>query len=57
MKRIDKVYNCLKELCNKQLAERGEVVGVSAMEIAHALNIQRTNASSDLNTLLEKEKL
>jgi len=38
VKRIDKVYNCLKELCNKQLAERGEVVGVSAMEIAHALN-------------------
>ncbi|AIS51487.1 transcriptional regulatory protein LevR [Thermoanaerobacter kivui] len=57
MKRIDKVYNCLKELCNKQFAEKREVVGVSAMEIAHALNIQRTNASSDLNTLFREGKV
>lgn len=57
VKRIDKVYNCVKELCSKQFAERGEIIGVSAMEIAHALNIQRTNASSDLNTLFREGKV
>ncbi|KXG76703.1 Transcriptional regulatory protein DagR [Fervidicola ferrireducens] len=57
MKRIDKVYSCLKELCQRQFAERGEVIGVSATEIAHALGIQRTNASSDLNALYREGKV
>nr|PZN04849.1 MAG: transcriptional regulator [Bacillota bacterium] len=57
MKRIDKVYNCLKEFCQRQLAERGEVIGVSAKEIARALGIQRTNASSDLNVLFREGKV
>ncbi|SHM72014.1 sigma 54 modulation protein [Caldanaerovirga acetigignens] len=57
MKRIDKVYRCLKELCQRQFAERGEVIGVSATEIAQALGIQRTNASSDLNALYREGKV
>ncbi|MCF6097600.1 sigma 54-interacting transcriptional regulator [Thermovorax subterraneus] len=57
MKRIDKVYSCLKELCQRQFAERGGVIGVSATEIAQALGIQRTNASSDLNALYREGKV
>ncbi|MCG0275940.1 MAG: sigma-54-dependent transcriptional regulator [Thermosediminibacteraceae bacterium] len=57
MKRINRVYNCLKELCHKQLVERGEVVGVSTIEIARALNLQRTNVSSDLNVLYREGKV
>jgi len=57
VKRIDKVYSCLKKICDRQFAERGEVIGVSATEIAHALGIQRTNASSDLNVLFREGKV
>lgn len=57
MKRINKVYNYVQEACERQFKERGEVTGVSAMEVAQALKIQRSNASSDLNTLVREGKL
>jgi transcriptional regulatory protein LevR/transcriptional regulator with AAA-type ATPase domain len=49
LRRIDTVYNKLKEIYNGQ--------GISAAEIAKALGIERTNASSDLNKLSEIGKI
>lgn len=57
MKRVDKVYGALKKLCIDQYKEGGEIIGVSAIEIARNLNIQRTNASSDLNKLYKEGKI
>lgn len=51
MKRIDNVYETLKKLCSKRYDEDGKVNGFSAIEISEHMNIQRTNASSDLNKL------
>ncbi|MGB9779829.1 sigma 54-interacting transcriptional regulator [Caldanaerobacter sp.] len=57
MKRIDKVYNYVQEVCKKQFKDKGEIWGVSAIEVAQALKIQRSNASSDLNALFKEGKL
>ncbi|WML34846.1 sigma 54-interacting transcriptional regulator [Clostridium sp. OS1-26] len=51
MKRIDNVYETLKKLCSKDYAKNGKINGFSAVEISEVINIQRTNASSDLNKL------
>jgi transcriptional regulatory protein LevR/transcriptional regulator with AAA-type ATPase domain len=48
MKRIEAVYEKLKEL--------GSENGVSAIEIADALNLDRANVSKDLNRLSEEGK-
>ncbi|SNX53330.1 sigma-54-dependent transcriptional regulator [Thermoanaerobacterium sp. RBIITD] len=57
MKRIDKVYDKLREICLKQLKNEGKISGCSAIDLANALNIQRTNASSDLNKLFKNGKI
>lgn len=49
MKRIDMVYNKLKELYLG--------MGMSAAEVAEALNLSRANVSSDLNKLCEEGKV
>lgn len=51
MRRIDNVYEVLKNLCSKECRENGCINGFSAMEISLIMNIQRTNVSSDLNKL------
>ncbi|MDI6600438.1 MAG: sigma 54-interacting transcriptional regulator [Thermoanaerobacteraceae bacterium] len=56
MKRIDTVYETIKELCDKQLM-KGKCTGVSAYEVAKLLNLQRTNVSADLNKLCKEGKL
>lgn len=57
MKRIDKVYDELRNLCMIQYNNKGKISGVSAVEIASRLNLQRTNVSSDLNELVRRGKV
>ena len=57
MKRVDKVYNQLRKICIDQYNNKGESVGSSAIEIAKALNLQRTNVSSELNKLWREGKV
>ena len=57
MKRIDLVYEKLKELCTKQNEEKGQIIGFSALEIAEKINIFRSNSSSDLNKLYKENKI
>ncbi len=57
MKRMEKVYLKLKEMCADQYRTEEEISGFSAMEVANAVNIQRTNASSDLNSLFKEGKV
>lgn len=51
MRRIDAIYEKLKEL----YLEDGE--GLSAIEIAKALDLDRANVSGDLNKLCDEEKV
>lgn len=48
MKRIDLIFNKLKEL--------GQSQGISAKEIAEALDLDRSNVSRDLNQLVNNNK-
>lgn len=57
MRRIEYVYETLKNACLKQHKELGTVLGLSANEIADMLKIQRANASSDLNRLFKENKI
>ncbi|MBC8589087.1 sigma 54-interacting transcriptional regulator [Paratissierella segnis] len=57
MKRTEKVYLKLKEMCINQYEEDGEIRGFSTTEIANAINVQRTNASSDLNSLYKADRV
>ena len=57
MKRIDKIYNKLKEICAKQYQQYQEITGVSASELSEALEIHRTNVSSELNKLIREEQI
>ena len=54
MGRINNVYETLKKLCGKEYVKKDHVAGFSAMEISEIMNIQRTNASSDLNKLYKE---
>lgn len=56
MKRIDTIYEAVKELCDKQLMT-GKYIGVTSYEIAKQLGLQRTNVSADLNRLCKEGKL
>ncbi|MHC1684253.1 MAG: sigma 54-interacting transcriptional regulator [Clostridiaceae bacterium] len=56
-KRIDTIYNLLKDLCIKQYRETGSVTGVPTKVICEKLSVQRTNASSDLNKLYKEGKI
>lgn len=57
MKRIDLVYEELKEMCIKQYEENGQITGFSAQEVAERINIYRSNSSSDLNRLYKDNKI
>lgn len=57
IKRIDIIYNLLKDLCIKQYRETGSVTGVPTKIICEQLSVQRTNASSDLNKLYKEGKI
>lgn len=57
MKRIDKVYEKLKDICLKQLKNEGKISGCSAIDLAKELSIHRSNASSDLNKLFKDGKV
>lgn len=56
-KRIDKIYNVLKDLCMSQYRNEGIITGVPTKTICETLSIQRTNASSDLNKLHKQGKI
>ncbi|MGF7397495.1 sigma 54-interacting transcriptional regulator [Thermoanaerobacterium thermosaccharolyticum] len=57
MKRIDKVYEKLRDICLKQLKNDGKISGCSAIDLAKELSIHRSNASSDLNKLFKDGKV
>ncbi|VBB06987.1 phosphotransferase system mannose-type iia component [Lucifera butyrica] len=57
MKRIEQIYETVRELCREQLRQDGKIAGVTTDEIAVRMNIQRTNASSDLNSLVKDGRL
>lgn len=57
MKRIEKVFEAVAELCGNQLKSTGQISGVSTDEIARKLNIHRPNASADLNLLVKENRL
>lgn len=58
MKRIDKVYNCLRDNTAKlDLNAIKEKRGFSALEISKELNILRNNVSMELNLLLRDKKI
>ncbi|MDI3310616.1 MAG: sigma 54-interacting transcriptional regulator [Thermoanaerobacterium sp.] len=57
MKRIDKVYEKLKEICLRQLKNDGMITGCSAIDLANELNIHRANVSSDLNKMYKDGKI
>ncbi|MDN5312244.1 MAG: hypothetical protein PWQ68_1217 [Thermoanaerobacteraceae bacterium] len=57
MKRIEKVFETVKELCEEQLKNTGKISGVSTEEIARRLSIHRPNASSDLNLLVKENRI
>jgi len=53
MKRIEHVFEMVKQLCSKQCLG----AGVSTDEVASQLGIQRSNASGDLNELVKAGRL
>lgn len=57
MSRIDNIYETVKEACLRQYRERGDVPGISSMEVCEILGLERTNVSSDLNKLFRLEKI
>jgi transcriptional regulator with AAA-type ATPase domain/transcriptional regulatory protein LevR len=57
MNRLIKVYDVVKKLCEEQLQKNGKITGVTTQDIVKILNIQRSNASSDLNALVQQGKL
>lgn len=57
MNRLTKVYEAVKNLCEEQTLKNEKVTGVTTKDIASKLNIQRTNASKDLNVLVRQGKL
>lgn len=57
MKRYQKVYETVKSECMRQLEQNGEFFGVCTQEVAEILKIYRSNASSDLNYLVQEGKL
>ncbi|HHV74954.1 MAG TPA: sigma 54-interacting transcriptional regulator [Thermoanaerobacterium sp.] len=57
MKRIDKVYEKLKEICLRQLKNDGVIKGCSAIDLSNELNIHRANVSSDLNKMYKDGKI
>ncbi|WP_138206234.1 sigma 54-interacting transcriptional regulator [Haloimpatiens lingqiaonensis] len=58
MKRIDKIYNYVKEKSeNVSMDKLKEIGGFSAQEIGEDLNILRNNASKELNELCRMRKL
>lgn len=57
MYRIDNIYETVKEACLRQYRERGDVSGISSMEVCEILGLERTNVSSDLNKLFKLEKV
>lgn len=57
MRRLDKVYEKMKELSRAQVALYGqEIQGVTALDISEALNLERANVSKDLNKLVSEGK-
>lgn len=58
VKRIDRIYNCLKQKCEAMNLEQLEKKqGYSAIELAEELNILRNNVSMELNNLLRTDKI
>lgn len=57
MKRIEKIYETVSKMCIREYEETGKIKGISASEIADILELQRTNASSDLNKLFKDGKI
>lgn len=57
MKRIEKIYNYLNEVCSKYSKNNlEECVGISAQEIGDALGILRNNVSKELNDLCREKR-
>ncbi|MBM7709250.1 sigma 54-interacting transcriptional regulator [Enterococcus lemanii] len=57
MRRLDKVYDKMKELSRAQVVLYGkEIQGVTALDISEALNLERANVSKDLNKLVSEGK-
>ena len=55
MKRIDRVYEFVKtETGSLEGSELSESIGVTTKQVAEACDIQRTNASKDLNSLVRE---
>lgn len=54
MLRKDKIYECLKNLCENIKTDASNDIGFSAETIAKKLGIARSNASSDLNCLFKE---
>ena len=57
MRRLDKVYNLLYELCMDQYKEDGKIIGASTSMIAQRLKLHRSNVSGDLNELVKIQKI
>ena len=58
MKRIEKIYQYVKEQTkNLTPMTLTSDAGVTTQEISERLNIQRTNASKDLNQLVREGRL
>lgn len=58
MKRIDKIYEYIKQSCGEYTAEEYKrSKGLSAGEIADALGILRNNVSMELNNLFKMDKV
>lgn len=53
MKRLERVYRCVLE----QEIQEGFEQGLTTMDVAEALGIQRSNASKDLNALVRAGKI
>ena len=57
MLRKQKIYEKVKELCEKQIETNEQAIGVSASELVDLLNLKRPNISADLNELADERKL
>lgn len=57
MRRLDKVYEKMKELSRTQIALYGkEIQGITALDISDILSLERANVSKDLNKLVSEGK-
>jgi transcriptional regulatory protein LevR/transcriptional regulator with AAA-type ATPase domain len=57
MKRIEQVFETVRELCAEQYLVSGQILGIPTDAVVNKLGIQRSNASGDLNNLVKAERL